>query len=282
MRQFSHGYPTAFANFGNGRPANLFSSYDDQTVQTHFRWMAENNLDTAALQRFDPNGGEGPTRNVMATKVMKAAEMYSRKFYIMYDISGWTTMQNEIKADWTNVIGAQLHITNSPMYAMQNGKPVVCIWGMGFNDSNHPFDAPTCLDVINWFKGQSCYVMQSGGVPTHWRDEKQRFPQAIFSSAYSAFNMISPWMVGRIGNASPAWIRSRPPTSSRIWRIAMRTALIISLASSPGTAGSGRMGISCGGSSRTCSRSACSRFTFRCLTSSTKATKSPAPRRMPR
>src|SRR5271154_7387922 len=85
MRQFSTGYQTGFTNFGNGQPARLFSSYDQQTVNTHFRWMAENGIDTAALQRFTPYsgsgftiGGEGPTRNDMALKVKSAAEMYNR------------------------------------------------------------------------------------------------------------------------------------------------------------------------------------------------------------
>ena len=206
MRQFSTGYQTGFTNFGNGQPATLFSSYDQQTVNTHFRWMAENGIDTAALQRFDPYsgtgftiGGEGPTRNDMALKVMNAAQTYGIKFYMMYDVSGWNSnaMPAQIEHDWTNVM-VQLHITNSPMYAMQNGKPVVCIWGFGFNDSNHPWDAATCASVINWFKGQGCYVI--GGVPTWWRTGVSD-SRPDFLSAYSAFNMISPWMVGRIGNA---------------------------------------------------------------------------------
>ena len=207
MRQFSTGYQTGFTNFGNGQPATLFSSYDQQTVNTHFHWMAENGIDTAALQRFDPYsgtgftiGGEGPTRNDMALKVMNAAQTYGIKFYIMYDVSGWNSnaMPAQIEYDWTNVM-VQLHITNSPMYAMQNGKPVVCIWGFGFNDSNHPWDATTCASVINWFKSQGCYVI--GGVPTWWRTGVSD-SRPNFLSAYSAFNMISPWMVGRIGNAS--------------------------------------------------------------------------------
>jgi F5/8 type C domain len=201
MRQYANGYATAFTNFGNGQAATLFSSYDDQVVQTHFRWMAENNLDTAALQRFNPYSGEGPTRNDMAVKVKRAAELYNRKFYIMYDLSGWTTMQQEIKTDWTNVMLAQFQITNSPAYAIQSGKPVVGIWGMGFNDANHPWDTNTCVEVITWFKNQGCYVM--GGVLTWWRTGASD-SRSNFLSAYSAFDMISPWMVGRIGNISGA------------------------------------------------------------------------------
>src|SRR5258706_10206565 len=45
MRQFQRGYQTAFPNFGDNQPALLFSSVDDQVVQTHFHWMAENGID---------------------------------------------------------------------------------------------------------------------------------------------------------------------------------------------------------------------------------------------
>jgi hypothetical protein len=193
MTDYTSTYKTAFANFDNGQPATLFSSYDQQTVNTHFSWMQQNGCDTAALQRFNPTGGEGPTRDAMAAKVRTAAEAYGRKFYIMYDVTGWTTMQADIKADWTNKMSAY---TSSGAYARQNGKPVVCIWGFGFNDSNHPWDAATCLDVVTWFKNQGCYVI--GGVPTHWRtgDSDSR---AGYLNVYHAFNMLSPWMVGRIG-----------------------------------------------------------------------------------
>ena len=196
MREYTHTYPTAYSNFNNGQPATLFSSYDQQTVDTHFLWMQQNGCDTAALQRFNPNSSEGPTRDAMATKVRSSAETHGRKFYIMYDVSGWTTMQAEIKADWTNKMSA---LTASSAYARQNGKPVVCIWGFGFNDSNHPWDAATCLDVVNWFKNQGCYVI--GGVPREWRTGTGG-SRAGYLGVYHAFNMLSPWMVGAIGNAA--------------------------------------------------------------------------------
>lgn len=179
------------------KPATLFSSYDQQTVDTHFAWMRDNGCDTAALQRFDPTGGEGPTRDAMAAKVRSAAESTGRKFYIMYDVSGWTSMQPEIKADWTNKMKAH---TASSAYARQNGRPVVGIWGFGFADDNHPWSAAACLDVVDWFKGQGCYVM--GGVPTNWRTGVSDSRGAGYLDVYHAFNMISPWMVGRIGTAA--------------------------------------------------------------------------------
>ncbi|MEV4624818.1 discoidin domain-containing protein [Micromonospora sp. NPDC049523] len=192
-REYTRTYNTAYPNLGNGQPAALFSSYDQQTVDTHFRWMQEHNCDTAALQRFNPFGDEGPTRDAMAVKVRGAAERFGRKFYIMYDVTSWTNFQSELKTDWTTKMSA---LTASPAYARQNGKPVVCIWGFGFNDSGRPFPPAPCLEVVNWFKAQGCYVI--GGVPTYWRTGVND-SRPGFLDVYHAFNMISPWMVGRTG-----------------------------------------------------------------------------------
>ncbi len=191
MRDYGRGYATAWPNLGNGQPATLFSQYDQSTVDTHFRWMRDHGCDTAALQRFNPFGGEGPTRDAMAQKVRAAAETYGRKFYIMYDVTNWTNMQSETKTDWTNKMSAH---TASPAYARQNGKPVVCIWGFGFSDDGRPFGPAECLDVITWFKNQGCYVI--GGVPTYWR-EGINDSRPGFGAVYRALDMISPWMVGR-------------------------------------------------------------------------------------
>ncbi|HEY1163633.1 MAG TPA: lectin [Chitinophaga sp.] len=198
VRDYTNTFATGWANLNNGQQARLFSSFSDQSVNVHFQWMQQFGIDCAALQRFNPNGTEGPIRDAITAKVRTAAETYGRKFYIMYDVSGWNNMQSEIKTDWTNKMKAY---TASSAYAKQNGKPVVCIWGFGFNDNNHNFTAAACLDVINWFKGQGCYVI--GGIPTWWRtapadaDSRQGF-----LDVYRAFNMISPWMVGRIGDAN--------------------------------------------------------------------------------
>ncbi|EEF58369.1 fibronectin type III domain-containing protein [Pedosphaera parvula] len=194
VRQFENVYQTGFTNFGNGQPATLFSSYDQQTVNTHFRWMAENGINTAALQRFNPFSGEGLTRDAMAVKVKIAAESYGRKFYIMYDATGWLNVDTEIKTDWTNKMAA---LTASPAYARQSGKPVVCIWGLGMNDQNHPFTPDVCLDIVNWFKSQGCYVI--GGTRRDWRTV-----DPTYLPFYNALNMISPWMIGYIGSVSGA------------------------------------------------------------------------------
>src|SRR5690242_8275042 len=93
MREYTHTYQTAYQPLNGGGPATLFSSFDQQTVDTHFRWMQQYGCDTAALQRFNPNSSEGPTRDAMAAKVRSSAETFGRNFYVMYDVTGWTSMQ---------------------------------------------------------------------------------------------------------------------------------------------------------------------------------------------
>jgi hypothetical protein len=196
MNDYTNKFPTKFGDLGNGQPATLFSSFSDQTIDVQFKWMKDYGIDGAALQRFNPSGLEGPVRDAMAAKTKIAAEKNGVKFYIMYDVSGWTNMQTELKTDWTNKMSVY---TSSSAYAKQNGKPVVCIWGFGFADSNHDFTAANCKEVIKWFQSKGCYVI--GGVPTNWLKQTSD-SRPDFLSAYKQFDMLSPWMVGRIGNAN--------------------------------------------------------------------------------
>ncbi|MFD7307231.1 glycoside hydrolase family 71/99-like protein [Promicromonospora sp. NPDC059942] len=198
VREYAATYATGFPALNDGRAARLFSSYDQQTVDVHLRWMAENGIHTAALQRFNPFGAEGPTRDAVAGRVRSAAERTGVKYYVMYDVSDWSQMRTQITQDWAGKMSAH---TASSAYARQNGKPVVGIWGFGFDDPQRPFTPQECQEVVDWFQAQGCYVM--GGVPTWWRTEGDDSRDG-FANVYRSFDMISPWLVGRIGNAGGA------------------------------------------------------------------------------
>ncbi|RYD93465.1 MAG: hypothetical protein EOP54_19120, partial [Sphingobacteriales bacterium] len=211
VREYTTTYQTGYANLGNGQPAKLFSSYTSQTVNKHFEWMQTYGIDCAALQRFGGPSYDSPNikahNDGMALKVKTAAENYGRKFYIMYDVSGWSQMQSVIKTDFLNTIIGTLNLLNSPAYARQNGKPVVCIFGMGYNQAPvpGPGDPAACLDVINWFKAQGCYVI--GSIAMDWRNPGN-LSRTNFASVYNALNMITPWAVGAEVNPTyQPWIQ---------------------------------------------------------------------------
>jgi hypothetical protein len=173
-------------NLGNGQPAKLFSNWNDQTVNKHFEWMRDYGIDCAAVQRFGSELKDSAMkayRDGIASKVKTAAQTYGRKYYIMYDISGWDSFQAEIKTDWSNVMRSH---TNSSAYAKENGKPVVCVWGIGFSD--RPGNVTAWTDVVNWFKGQGCYVI--GGVSGKFDTD------TVNKNAYKACHMLMSWRVG--------------------------------------------------------------------------------------
>ncbi|MGO4375591.1 glycoside hydrolase family 71/99-like protein, partial [Paenibacillus sp. MCAF20] len=126
---------------------------------------------------------------------------YGRKFYIMYDITGMdaNTWDDAVKYDWTNNILGGMNLTSSSAYAKQDGKIVVNIWGIGFND--RPGTASESAALIQWFKDQNVYVI--GGVPTYWRTGVED-SKAGFMSVYQSFDMLSPWYVGRFGGLDGA------------------------------------------------------------------------------
>jgi len=145
MRQYTRTYgnvrfnqdsifePPFTGTLGNGQPVSMFSDWDQSSVSLHFFWMQQYGVDCAALQRFGAHFSDPRVKtssDTIISHARKAAETYGRKFYIMYDISGWTNFQTELKSDWTTYMSAH---TTSSAYAKQNGKPVVCIWGVGVN-----------------------------------------------------------------------------------------------------------------------------------------------------
>ncbi|MEV6421217.1 glycoside hydrolase family 71/99-like protein [Streptomyces sp. NPDC051662] len=197
-------YATGYAPLGNGQSPTLFSSYPTAVVDQHFGWMKQYGIDGAALQRFgsdisDPAAPRAVNRNSIAGKARDAAEKYGRGFYVEYDVSGLTdaNLEQVLMRDWTDVITGTLHLTDSPAYAKEGGKPVVELWGLGF--LNRPGTAAQAERVVNWFKDQGLYVI--GGVPRGWRTDTDAKPG--FAPVYRAFDMLSPWMVGSTADTTP-------------------------------------------------------------------------------
>ena len=196
-------FQTNFANQGDGTPAQLFSDYTQDVTDKQFQLMQANGIDGVAFQRFiwevliDP--AFKANRDTDAVHVRAAAEKYQRMFYLVYDLSGLGNVPaasdqvrfDSVKGDWQNNMLGRLDITSSPMYAKQGGKPVVQIWGIGYNHIIGT--AAQQLDLINWFKAQGCYVII--GVPTDWRNGTGASNPGWINT-YKAGNMISPWSVG--------------------------------------------------------------------------------------
>ena len=122
----------------NGNTAYLFSSYNPKTVDRHFRWMSEYGIDGVFVQRFGVSLKSKEKlrhRNQVTNHVQSAANGHGRTWAVMYDLSGLQPgeIESVIMEDW-KTLSKQMKIHEDPRYQHHNGKPVIAIWGIGFND----------------------------------------------------------------------------------------------------------------------------------------------------
>ena len=187
----------------DGRKAELYSAYNPRTVDRHFRWMEEYELAGVFLQRFTVRLDDPAVlgfRDGVARNVRSAAESRGRVFAIMYDITGHPreSVTDAVKRDWVYMVDS-LRVTQSPRYLHHRGRPLLAIWGLGFQDRS-----PTlaqAAELIDFFKNNPdprYRVTLLGGVPARWRTlTRDSQPDPEWASVYRSFDVVSPWTVGR-------------------------------------------------------------------------------------
>ncbi|MGV8880411.1 MAG: glycoside hydrolase family 71/99-like protein [Sphingobacteriaceae bacterium] len=203
-------YQTPFL-LANGKPAFLPSSHDASTIQTHFKWMKEYGVDGAFMQRFvtELKGNSGRNHfNTVLGNALRSSQKYGRAIAVMYDLSG---IRDSVDVpvlinDWKNLVDS-MKITsqgNEQTYLYHNGKPLVVLWGVGFNDQRK-YGLKSIEKMMDFLKNDpvygGCAVML--GVPTYWREfgndtEKDPHLHEVILKA----DIVHPWAVGRFSNAS--------------------------------------------------------------------------------
>jgi hypothetical protein len=184
----------------NGKPGAFFSSMALGTAMTHFKWMQDYDIDGAMVARFiccvaaSRQDNDQPERNIM-----KAAETYGRVFAIDYDLTGNYDAYTDdealaiIEGDWLHLVN-DLKLTRSPAYLTQDGKPLVGLWGLGFNDSGH-LDRPALAQrLIDWFHNEQHAVIKAG-VSWAWTNPTEP-GEPDWTGVYASVDVIQPWTVG--------------------------------------------------------------------------------------
>jgi hypothetical protein len=97
-----------------------------------------------------------------------AAVKYGRSYTLMYDLSGLPAHADEIvRADWKHLVSSGIiRDTTDVAWQYHNGKPLIALWGVGFNDKRH-YDLVACERMVDYFKKEGCAVLL--GVPFRWR-----------------------------------------------------------------------------------------------------------------
>lgn len=201
-------YATAFRH-RDGSVAHVFSSFNRKTVLRHFQWMQTYGIDGAFVQRFVTELSEARRLrhvNVVLSHCREGANLSGRAYAVMYDLSGLGSNEmHRVMDDWKLLV-ERMRITQDPAYQHHNGKPVVAVWGFGFND-NRRYTIREGLKLIDFLKNDPVYggntVML--GLPTHWRTlDKDCVNDPLLHGLVRMADVVSPWTVGRYSTPAEA------------------------------------------------------------------------------
>lgn len=195
----------------DGRVAEVFSSVNEATVRRHFRWMREYGIDGVFLQRFAAPTRDPRMRNAMdrvLSHCRKSADAERRKWALMYDLSGLKTENfHSVIDDWKHLHAKGPMQGADPAYLHANQKPLVALWGLGFND--RPSSLTEWEKLLRFFRAEGCAIMV--GVPCWWRTlERDTIRDAKLLELIALADIVSPWSVGRFGTPQQAAARVEP------------------------------------------------------------------------
>ncbi len=201
-------FPTPFLH-ADGSVAHVFSSLHQKTVNRHFSWMSQYGIDGAFVQRFGTHGAKARRdyrslkyENEKLMLCRDAAMENDRCWVLMYDLSGLADDDfDRLAEDWT-FLRRKMKLGTDPndtAYLQMNGKPLVAIWGVGFDD-----DRDYSLKKAAWFirllkdnpewGGMSIML----GVPYGWREqERDATKDPELHEVLKMADVLSPWSIGR-------------------------------------------------------------------------------------
>jgi len=207
MREYEVKYTPGNFLLPTGQKAQVYSNYDKSTVMLHFKWMKEYGVDGAFVQRFvgevidNPDGKDH--FDTVLRHAMEASNTHQRAICVMYDLGGFTPERlGKTLVDAQTIMQTyQLKDrTKQKFYLYQNGKPLITLWGVGFNDGR-PFSLTNVASLVDGLKELGYSIML--GVPTYWRERRNdALSDPKLHELIKSADVIMPWFVGRYGMAN--------------------------------------------------------------------------------
>lgn len=202
VAEYERTYPTSFL-LDDGTPARVFSSADSSTVMLHFRWMRDYGIDGVFMQRFLASirsaAGKANADRILGN-ALDAAERYDRALCVMYDLSGaGPECVEQLIEDWRE-LSENHRITARRQYLHHDGRPLVAVWGVGFDDGRR-YGLDEAERIVGLLHAAGCAVLL--GVPAHWRTlgmDAVRDPR--LHEVIAKADIVHPWFVGRFNAAS--------------------------------------------------------------------------------
>ena len=202
VSEYEKTYEAEAFTFPDGSTPRVFSSYDESSVNLHFKWMKEYGISGVFMQRF-ASQINNPTARELSDKVlasaMKASNQYNRAICMMYDCVGLgpeCTVDQMIE-DIRNV-SEQYQFFNreaaQKYYLYHNGKPLIALVSV---DENVNYTIADAQKIVDACQEMGFSIMIS--CPTYWREGGGDVPfgTVALHELIKDADILTPWYVGR-------------------------------------------------------------------------------------
>ncbi|MFO0876180.1 MAG: glycoside hydrolase family 71/99-like protein [Gemmataceae bacterium] len=197
----SERIPTPFRH-ADGSVAHVFSSHQRPTVLRHFAWMREYGIDGVFVQRFAVETRQPLDLrhcNTVLTHCREGAHLHGRCYAVMYDLSGLAEGgTRQVIEDWKQLVD-RMKIGQDAAHLRHRGRPVVAVWGIGFNDGRR-YTLAECERLVEFLRNDRTYggFTVLLGVPTGWRTlDADSVSDPALHRVLRQADILSPWTVGR-------------------------------------------------------------------------------------
>jgi len=202
VSEYETTYEATAFRFADGSTPRVFSSFDESSVNLHFKWMKEYEISGVFMQRFASQINNSVARELsdkVLASAMKASNQYDRAICMMYDCVG---LGSECSVDQfiedIRQVSQQYKFfdreAGQKYYLYHNGKPLIALVSV---DENVNYTIADAQKVVDACQEMGFSIMIS--CPTYWREGGGDVPFARdgLHNLIKDSDILTPWYVGR-------------------------------------------------------------------------------------
>ncbi len=202
ITEYEKTYAADGFTYPDGSQAMVYSSYDESTVNLHFKWMKDYNIDGAFMQRFVSqitNSDALAHSDKVLASAMAASNEHARAIAIMYDMVGMDANSSaDIILNDAAALKAKYNLDNrgngQRYYLYHNGKPLIGLISVG--QASASYSIAQAQQIVDGLQAMGFSIML--GVPAYWRNPGSGdcVSDSKITTLIKDVDIIMPWLVG--------------------------------------------------------------------------------------
>ena len=202
VTEYEKTYAADGFTYPDGSQAMVYSSYDESTVNLHFKWMKDYNIDGVFMQRFVSQITDAAAldhSDKVLASAMAASNEHARAIAIMYDMVGMNASSKAyIILNDAAALKAKYNLDDRSKgqryYLYHNGKPLIGLVSVGQKAASYTI--AQAQEIVDGLQAMGFSVML--GVPAYWRNpgDGDCVNDSNITDLIKDVDIIMPWLVG--------------------------------------------------------------------------------------